>query len=43
LAREIAWRIWPTRRIWYPRVYQKLRITRILHVNVTIIAAAGIP
>ena len=36
--REIAWRIWPTWRIWYLLGYQILRITRILHVKVTIIA-----
>ena len=29
------------RRIWYPRGYQKLRITRILHANFALAAARG--
>jgi hypothetical protein len=28
---HLAWRIWPARRIWDPREYQILRVTRILH------------
>jgi hypothetical protein len=30
---RLAWSIWPSWRIWYPRGYRKLRITPILRVN----------